>query len=112
METVDSAEYKIEEGYGIYTDMNAIRADEELDNLHLLMWISGLGIAINEKDRNIAFLKQIVQRIYAAMLRTEYMVFELFPEIKPQLPHEIKFIHAEELCKCIPIKILKNAKMP
>ncbi|MDD2225669.1 MAG: aspartate--ammonia ligase [Dysgonamonadaceae bacterium] len=103
------AEYEIEEGYGIYTDMNAIRADEELDNLHSLyvdQW--DWELVINEKDRNIAFLKQIVQRIYAAMLRTEYMVFELFPQIEPQLPPEIKFIHAEELLQMYPDKDAKE----
>lgn len=92
------ADYGIEEGFGIYTDMNAIRADEELDNLHSLyvdQWDWELVIA--EKDRSIAFLKGIVRRIYAAMLRTEYLVFELFPAITPQLPAEITFIHAEEL---------------
>jgi len=74
------ADYGIEEGYGIYTDMNAIRADEELDNLHSLyvdQW--DWELTINESNRNVAFLKQIVRRIYAAMLRTEYMVYELFP---------------------------------
>lgn len=97
------ADYGIEEGYGIYTDMNAIRADEELDNLHSLyvdQW--DWELVINEKERNIAYLKQVVQRIYAAMLRTEYMVYELFPEIKPELPREIKFIHSEDLLKMYP----------
>lgn len=92
------AEYQIDEGYGIYTDMNAIRADEELDNLHSLyvdQW--DWELTINESNRNVAFLKQIVRRIYAAMLRTEYMVYELFPEIKPELPREITFIHAQQL---------------
>lgn len=92
------ADYEIEKGFGIYTDMNAIRADEELDNIHSLyvdQW--DWELVIDEKDRTIAFLKQIVERIYAAMLRTEYMVYELFPIIEPQLPAEITFIHSEEL---------------
>lgn len=92
------AEYNIEPGYGIYTDMNAIRADEELDNLHSLyvdQW--DWERTIEEKDRNIHFLKDIVRRIYAAMLRTEYMVYEMFPKITPVLPEDIFFIHAEEL---------------
>lgn len=97
------ADYKIEEGFGIYTDMNAIRADEELDNLHSLyvdQW--DWELVITEKDRSIPFLKGIVRRIYAAMLRTEYLVFELFPLIRPQLPAEITFIHAEELLQKYP----------
>lgn len=97
------ADYEIEEGFGIYTDMNAIRADEELDNLHSLyvdQW--DWELVIGEKDRSIEYLKQVVRRIYAAMLRTEYLVFELFPAIKPQLPAEISFIHSEELLKRYP----------
>jgi len=95
---VTLAEYKIEPGYGIYTDMNAIRADEELDNLHSLyvdQW--DWERVIREEDRNVDFLKHIVCRIYAAMLRTEFMVYELYPQIKPCLPQTIHFIHAEEL---------------
>lgn len=97
------ADYEIEEGFGIYTDMNAIRADEELDNLHSLyvdQW--DWELVIGEKDRTIEFLKQIVRRIYAAMLRTEYLVYELFPTIKPQLPSQISFIHSEELLQKYP----------
>ena len=97
------ADYEIEEGFGIYTDMNAIRADEELDNLHSLyvdQW--DWELAISDSDRNIDFLKQVVRRIYAAMLRTEYLVYELFPSIKPQLPAEITFIHSEELLQKYP----------
>lgn len=97
------ADYAIENGYGIYTDMNAIRADEELDNLHSLyvdQW--DWEMVIDEKDRSLAFLKDVVKRIYAAMLRTEYMVQETFPHIKPDLPREIKFISAEELLQLYP----------
>ncbi|WP_329903043.1 aspartate--ammonia ligase [Porphyromonas pogonae] len=92
------AEYDIKEGYGIYTDMNAIRADEELDNLHSLyvdQW--DWEMVITPEQRSLAFLKDIVERIYGAMLRTEFMVYELFPSIEPCLPRSIKFIHSEEL---------------
>ena len=97
------ADYKIEEGYGIYTDMNAIRADEELGNLHSLyvdQW--DWERVMKPEERNIDFLKQIVRRIYAAMVRTEYMVYEMFPEITPCLPQEIQFIHAENLLQKYP----------
>ena len=97
------AEYKIEKGYGIYTDMNAIRADEELGNMHSLyvdQW--DWELVIDESERTVGFLKEIVTRIYDAMLRTEYMVFELFPAIKPILPKNITFIHAEELLQKYP----------
>lgn len=97
------ADYATQEGYGIYTDMNAIRADEELGNLHSLyvdQW--DWELVMNESQRNINFLKEIVTRIYAAMVRTEYMVYEAFPQIKPTLPKEIKFIHSEELLQAYP----------
>lgn len=97
------ADYNIEEGFGIYTDMNAIRADEELDCLHSLyvdQW--DWEVVIGEKDRTIHFLKNVVRRIYAAILRTEFLVYELFSEIKPVLPNEITFIHSEELLQRYP----------
>ena len=62
------AEYGIETGYGLYTDMNAIRADEDLDNLHSLyvdQW--DWERVISKEDRNIDFLKKIVRRIYSAI---------------------------------------------
>ena len=92
------AEYGVEPGYGIYTDMNAIRADEELDNLHSLyvdQW--DWEAVITKEQRTIAFLKNVVTRIYAAIRRTEYLTCETYPQIKPFLPEEIHFIHAEEL---------------
>ena len=97
------AEYNIEPGYGIYTDMNAIRADEELGNLHSLyvdQW--DWERSITPEQRNVSFLKQIVTRIYSAMRRTEYMVCEMYPQIQPFLPHDILFIHAEELLQKYP----------
>ena len=97
------ADYNVEEGYGIYTDMNAIRADEELGNMHSLyvdQW--DWEMAMSEKDRTAAFLKSVVERIYASFLRTEYLVNEAFPELKPMLPREIHFIHSEELLQKYP----------
>ena len=92
------ASYRIPAGYGLYTDMNAIRSDEELGNLHSLYvdqwdWERVMGA----EERNVDFLKEIVRRIYAAMVRTEYLVYEMFPEIRPTLPQHIHFIHSEEL---------------
>jgi aspartate--ammonia ligase len=97
------ADYKIENGYGIYTDMNAIRADEELGNLHSLyvdQW--DWERVMTAEERNIDFLKKVVCKIHDSFLRTEYMVSESFPEIKPYLPAEITFIHAEELRQMYP----------
>lgn len=103
------ADYHIEKGYGIYTDMNAIRSDEELDNLHSLyvdQW--DWELVIGAEDRTIAFLKKTVCRIYAAMVRTEYLVYEMFPEIRPVLPSDIFFIHSEDLLKMYPNKTPKE----
>ncbi|MCC8188828.1 MAG: aspartate--ammonia ligase [Bacteroides sp.] len=97
------ADYGIESGYGIYTDMNAIRSDETLGNLHSLyvdQW--DWERVITAEERNIDFLKEIVKRIYAAMTRTEYMVYENYPQIRPCLPQELHFIHAEELLQLYP----------
>lgn len=92
------ADHGIQPGYGIYTDMNAIRADEELGNLHSLyvdQW--DWERVISPSDRNLNFLRSIVRCIYAALLRTEFLVTERFAQLKPFLPEEVFFIHAEEL---------------
>ena len=97
------ADFEIEQGYGIYTDMNAIRADEKLGNLHSLyvdQW--DWELVISEKQRTAAFLKKTVERIYAAILRTEYLVYEAFPNIQPELPQEIYFIYSQELLQKYP----------
>lgn len=97
------AEYHIEPGYGIYTDMNAIRADEELDNLHSLyvdQW--DWEAVITKEERTLSYLKNVVERIYAAILRTEYLTCETYKEIKPFLPRKIHFIHSEELLQMYP----------
>lgn len=97
------AEYGIKAGYGIYTDMNAIRADEELDNLHSLyvdQW--DWEMTISREDRNLDFLKSVVRRIYSSILRTEFLACETYPQLKPFLPRDIHFIHSEELLKMYP----------
>ena len=97
------AESHIEPGYGIYTDMNAIRADEELDNLHSLyvdQW--DWEAVITPEQRTVAYLKHIVERIYAAIRRTEYLTCETYAQIKPFLPERISFVHSEELLQRYP----------
>ena len=97
------AEYSIEPGYGIYTDMNAIRADEELDNIHSLyvdQW--DWEAVVTREQRTVAFLKDVVCRIYCAIRRTEYLVCEAYRQIKPFLPEQIHFIHSEELLQMYP----------
>lgn len=102
-------ELKIGPGYGIYTDMNAIRADEELDNLHSLyvdQW--DWEAVIEKKDRNLAFLEGVVRRIYAAIRRTEYLTCEHYPQLKPFLPEQIHFVHAQDLLDMYPDKTPKE----
>jgi aspartate--ammonia ligase len=92
------ANYGIPVGYGIYTDMNAIRPDEELTNIHSLyvdQW--DWEKVITAKQRDVEFLKKTVRQIYSVLLRTEFVVYENYPSIKPMLPEEITFIYSEEL---------------
>ena len=97
------AEYRIPAGYGIYTDMNAIRPDEELDNIHSLyvdQWDWEAVMAPG--DRTAAYLRRYVDGIYNVLLQTEYMVYEKYPAIRPILPEKITYIHAEELLRRYP----------
>ena len=97
------ADLKIEEGFGLYTDMNAIRPDEELTNIHSLyvdQWDWERVIA--REQRNLDFLKSVVRKIYSALVRTEFLLCEAFPAIKAELPEEITFIHTEELAAKYP----------
>ncbi|MCF8357170.1 MAG: aspartate--ammonia ligase [Prolixibacteraceae bacterium] len=90
-------------GFGLYTDMNAIRADEELDNLHSLyvdQW--DWEVTISEGQRNLDFLKDIVRRLFRILKRTEFQVCEEFPMIEPALPEDITFVHTEEMLEMYP----------
>jgi aspartate--ammonia ligase len=96
-------ELGIRPGRGIYTDMNALRPDEDLDNLHSIyvdQW--DWEKVIRKEDRNLDFLKMTVRRIYEAIKVTENRLYVDFPEIVPELPDEIFFIHAEELLQRYP----------
>lgn len=92
------AELNFEPGYGLYTDMNAIRPDETLDNTHSLyvdQW--DWERVITTEQRNIVFLEKVVRKLYGILKRTEQFVYERYPALKPELPEEIVFIHAEDL---------------
>ena len=97
------ADMAIAPGMGIYTDMNALRPDEELDNLHSIyvdQW--DWEKVIRREDRNLSFLKKTVRRIYEAIKVTENKLFIEFPQVTPSLPEDIFFIHAEELLRMYP----------
>ena len=90
-------------GRGIYTDMNALRPDEELDNIHSIyvdQW--DWERVISREDRTVAFLKKIVRRIYEAVKVTENLLYVEYPQMVPILPEEIRFIYAEELLQRYP----------
>lgn len=95
---VKLSEMQVLPGRGIYTDMNALRPDEELDNIHSIyvdQW--DWEKVIRPEDRNVGFLKQTVRRIYEAIKVTENKLYVEFPQIVPQLPEEITFISSQEL---------------
>ena len=91
-------------GEGIYTDMNAIRPDEEsLDNIHSIyvdQW--DWERVVLDSDRNLEYLKETVRRIYYAIRRTERYICQDYPVLKPFLPENIEFLHAEDLEKEYP----------
>ncbi len=90
-------------GRGIYTDMNALRPDEELDNIHSIyvdQW--DWEKVIVPEERNIAFLKRTVRRIYESIKVTENKLYVEFPQLRPQLPEEIFFIHSQQLLDMYP----------
>jgi aspartate--ammonia ligase len=97
------ADLGIAMGYGLYTDMNALRPDEDLGNIHSIyvdQWDWERIIA--KEDRNLNFLKEIVKRIYSVIKRTEFIIYEHYPEILPALPEEITFIQSLDLYREYP----------
>ncbi len=94
------ADYGFGHGEGLYTDMNALRPDEVLDDLHSIyvdQW--DWERIILAEERSLAFLERTVREIYEVMRKTEQAVHERYPRIKPILPPEISFVHSEELEK-------------
>jgi aspartate--ammonia ligase len=97
------ADLDVRPGFGIYTDMNAIRPDEELTNIHSLyvdQW--DWERVITQEDRNLDFLKYVVTKLYSALVRTEFFVSENYLDIEPELPEEITFLHTEDLARQYP----------
>ena len=97
------AQMNVQPGRGIYTDMNALRPDEELDNIHSIyvdQW--DWERVITNEQRSLDYLKKIVRRIYEAIKVTENKLYVEFPQIEPMLPEDIFFIHSEDLLKMYP----------
>ncbi len=100
--------YEFKVGEGLYTDMNAIRADEETDNLHSIyvdQW--DWEKVITSEIRTIETLKATVENIYQALLETEDYLHSSYPNFSLKLPKEITFITSQELLDKYP---LMNAK--
>jgi len=91
------AEYGFKHGFGLYTDMNAIRADEDLDAIHSLyvdQW--DWERVIDASDRNLKFLKTMVRKIYSSFKRLEFRMHDLYSGLPLELPEDISFVHAED----------------
>lgn len=90
-------------GNGLYTDMNAIRRDEDLDNLHSTyvdQW--DWEKVISKEQRSIDYLKDVVIRIVHALKATEYQLIGKYPVLKPIINDTVFFISSEELLQMYP----------
>lgn len=97
--------YNIPAGQGIYTDMNAIRRDEKLDDLHSIyvdQW--DWEKVITKEQRNEEYLKGTVKELYKTIKKLSMHISSIYPEFKSQLPEEIFFITAQELEDMYPDK--------
>ncbi|MBE7061927.1 MAG: aspartate--ammonia ligase [Clostridiales bacterium] len=97
------AKYGFEIDTGLYTDMNAIRRDEDLDELHSVyvdQW--DWEKIITEKDRKLSYLKKTVKSIYKALKKLATAVNKKYPQITHTIPDEITFISTKELEKMYP----------
>ena len=90
--------YGMVPGVGLYTDMNAIRRDEELDNLHSIyvdQW--DWEKVMTADQRNNEFLEHTVRIIYRCLIDLEEYVADHYPELTIELPKKITFIDSQEL---------------
>ena len=90
-------------GFGIYTDMNAIRTFERPDDIHSLyvdQW--DWEKVLTASERTSDYLHEVVRTIYRVLLNVEYIVCEHYPMIQAYLPSDITFITAEELLRRYP----------
>ena len=95
--------YNFAPDYGLYTDMNAIRRDEDLDYIHSCyvdQW--DWEKVITEKDRCVDYLFETVRKIYKVMKDVERKVYAKYAEIEPVLPKEITFVSTTELEQMYP----------
>lgn len=101
--------YGVEPGKGIYTDMNAIRRDEEMDNLHSVyvdQW--DWEKVITKEQRTEEYLEETVRTIYNAIKNLSDYVNRLYRDIQNEIPNEITFITSQELEDAYPDKTPKE----
>lgn len=101
--------YDVEPGFGIYTDMNAIRRDEELDAIHSVyvdQW--DWEKIIRETERTKEYLFNTVRTIYNVIKRVNCLVKTQFKSLTTTLPEDIKFISTDELLKAYPAMSAKE----
>ena len=101
--------YGFAHGEGLYTDMNAIRRDEETDNVHSLFvdqW--DWERIIDKEERNVDTLKTIVNKVYQALMETEDYMAMQYDYIKKSLPEQITFVTTQELEDRYPDKTPKE----
>lgn len=97
------ADYGVKPGRGIYTDMNALRPDDDIDAIHSIyvdQW--DWEKVMDDKERNLDFLKSTVRDIYGAIKRTAFLLEEDYPQLHDTLPDNITFIHSEEAAEEFP----------
>ena len=97
------AKYGFKPGEGLYTNMNAIRRDEDLDNLHSVyvdQW--DWEMAIEKSDRTEKKLKEVVKRIFQVIKHMEHEVWYRYPDAVYRLPEKITFLTTEELEELYP----------
>jgi aspartate--ammonia ligase len=101
--------YNFKTGEGLYTDMNAIRQDEDLSFIHSLyvdQWDWELIIEKHARTREELF--NIVENIYAALVDTEHFLNKKYPILNCKLPEHIEFIDTDELEVCFLTYLLKR----
>ena len=97
------ADYRVRPGRGIYTDMNALRPDDDIDAIHSIyvdQW--DWERVMDENERNLPYLKNTVRSIYGAIKRTAFLLEEDYPMLHDTLPEEITFIHTEDAAREMP----------
>ena len=106
------AKYGFSHGKGLYTDMNAIRRDEDLDNIHSIyvdQW--DWEKIIYEEERTTEYLYATVKKIVNAICDTQQAINNIFPQLNGKLNRDVKFITSEELRALYPDKAPKEREL-